>query len=89
MSFVNKGTLSKRKLMFSIKENICNRYKVYFSKFVCGDIRSNSAIGNNKLRTYCLFKTSFSAENYLLLNFSKQCISNFTKLRIANHRLEN
>lgn len=83
----NKGTLSVNKLIHAIKCIMLSRYEKYFNSVItCSSSSSNT--GNNKLRTYSKFKHKISFENYLTANVNRSIISNFTKLRISNHRLE-
>lgn len=76
----NKTSFSSKSLAAALQTKLRNRYTDYF-KLCIND-------PNSKLRTYCLFKTSYTMEMYLLLNLNKDLLKQFARFRISNHSLE-
>ena len=62
-------------------------YKVSWSNDLHNDTRSHGK-GNNKLRTYRLFKRIFTFENYLLDIKNINCRKLVTKVRVSDHNLQ-
>jgi len=65
-----------------LKDIMYIRYESDWAHLLCTETNST-----NKLRTYKLFKTTFTMENYVLHITNTKIHQNFTALRISNHLL--
>jgi hypothetical protein len=82
--WVNQGTFSKSKLLFSVTKQLENRYIEHWKTLLFND---DNKSGGNKLRTYRKLKTQFDLENYLCADVNKKSVSTFVKIRISNSNL--
>jgi len=70
--------LTKHNFHVNILSNLQSNYEVQCLDFMCQH--------QPKLRSYCLFKTNFHCENYVLM-FHRAFRSNFSRLRLSAHSL--
>ena len=84
LTWENHGTFSKTKLLKAIILKLNENFVSFWKSSIYND--ENSEHGN-KLRTFRKVKSGFKMEKYLLYNFDKNIVHNFTKLRISNSKL--
>jgi hypothetical protein len=70
--------LTKHNFQDNILSNLESTYEIKCLSFMCQY--------QPKLRSFCLFKTNFHLENYVIM-FSRSFRSNFSKLRLSAHSL--
>ena len=81
----NKTTLSVPRLMHAVKKTMFSRYEQFFYAFIQGSFLKENC--TNKLRTYCTFKKTYNFENYLGVSVEKKIVSQYSRFRLSNHRL--
>ncbi len=83
----NHGTKYPHKIVRTLECKMLERYEHHWMALIGLSPTFNSIQNSSKLRTYCLFKSNFVIENYLLMerNFTRR--QNMSKLRISAHRL--
>lgn len=79
--WINHGTLYRNKMVTIFKSRLEHCYSEQWLKYI------NDSDNNPKLRTYKLFKKSFTTENYVLQASNVSLRRQFTKLRLSCHSL--